>query len=203
MEYCNPELKKSEWNYEELLTKLRTVIPYGNAINFPDIQGKDFDELVELFTRQGQKLYSMKEQMINESGMNMRELERYVVLNMIDRHWVDHLRGLDDLRDGIGMQSYAQKDPLVVYTKESHLLFEAMRRRFKEHSLRFIFAAKVVRQEKSIYETAMTASHGGEGDRRKPVVKSEQQKVGRNDPCPCGSGKKYKKCCGKSASASN
>jgi preprotein translocase subunit SecA len=203
MEYCNPELKKSEWNYEELLTKLRTVIPYGNAINFPDIQGKDFDELVELFTRQGQKLYGMKEQMINESGMNMRELERYVVLNMIDRHWVDHLRGLDDLRDGIGMQSYAQKDPLVVYTKESHLLFEAMRRRFKEHSLRFIFAAKVVRQEKSIYETAMTASHGGEGDRRKPVVKSEQQKVGRNDPCPCGSGKKYKKCCGKSASASN
>ncbi|HDS30819.1 MAG TPA: preprotein translocase subunit SecA [Firmicutes bacterium] len=196
MEYCNPELKKSEWNYDELLTRLRTVIPYGDTIRLPDIEGKPHEQLIEFLTEQGQKLYDMKEKMILDAGMNMRELERYVVLNMIDRHWVDHLRGLDDLRDGIGMQSYAQKDPLVVYTKESHLLFEAMRRRFKEHSLRFIFAARIVQREKSIYETAMTATHGGGTSRRKPVVKSESQKIGRNDPCPCGSGKKYKKCCG-------
>ena len=68
--------------------------------------------------------------------MSMRDLERFMVLNVIDRHWVDHLRGLDDLRGGIGMQAYAQKDPLVIYTKESHLMFKSMLLRFKEHSLR-------------------------------------------------------------------
>ncbi len=197
MEYCNPNLKKHEWDLEGLLTKLRTVIPIGGTIRIPDIEEKNFDELVELLTQQGQKLYELKEKQIMESEMDMRDLERYVVLNMIDRHWVDHLRGLDDLRQGIGMQSYAQKDPLVVYTKESHLLFEAMRRRMKEHSLQFIFAAKVVKKEKSIYETAMTATHGGRPGRRTPVRKSQKEKIGRNEPCPCGSGKKYKKCCEK------
>jgi preprotein translocase subunit SecA len=110
---------------------------------------------------------------------------------------VDHLRGLDELRDGVGMQSYAQKDPLVEYTRESHLMFEAMYRRFKEDSLRYIFLAKVVKREKSVYDSAMTASHGGAVGRRKPLVKKD--KIGRNEPCPCGSGKKYKVCCGKKA----
>ncbi len=197
MEYCNPQLKPHDWDLEGLLTKLRTVAPYGDTIKLPEIKDKQFEELVELFTKHGHRLYEIKEEQIATTGMDMRDLERYVALNMIDRHWVDHLRGLDDLRDGVSMVSYAQKDPLVVYTKESHLLFEAMRRRYKEHSLQFIFAARIVKQEKSIYETAMTATHGAGGGRRTPVVK--KQKVGRNDPCPCGSGKKYKKCCGKKA----
>ena len=196
-EFCNPELKPNDWDYEGLLTKMRTVIPVGDRIKLLEIQDKSGEDLNELFATEGLKLYNMKEKMIVEAGMNMRDLERYVVLNLIDRHWVDHLRGLDELRDGVGMQSYAQKDPLVVYTKESHLLFEAMLRRFKEHSLRFVFAAQLVKKEKSIYDTAMAASYDGKTKQRQPVVKSE--KVGRNDPCPCGSGKKYKHCHGKRA----
>ena len=174
-------------------------MPIGDTIKLPDIQEKDRDALIEMFSKQGHKLYDMKELMINESGMNMRDLERFVVLNIIDRHWVDHLRGLDELRDGVGMQSYAQKDPLVEYTRESHLMFEAMYRRFKEDSLRYIFLAKVVKREKSVYDSALTASHGGTVGRRQPIVKKD--KIGRNEPCPCGSGKKYKNCCGKKAEA--
>ena len=196
-EYCDPRLKKFDWDLEGLLTKLRTVIPVGDTIKLPELKDKSHEDLVEMFSKQGRKMYELKEKMITDAGMDMRDLERYVVLNMIDRHWVDHLRGLDDLRDGVGMQSYAQKDPLVVYTKESHIMFEAMYRRYKEESLRYIFAAQVVKKEKSIYDSALTATHGGAVGRRKPVVKTEKEKVGRNDPCPCGSGKKYKKCCGR------
>ena len=195
-DHCNPKLKKHEWNLEELLTKLRTALPIGKTIQLPELEEKSHEELIEIFTKQGRKFYELKEKQIAETNMDMRELERYVVLNLLDRHWVDHLRGLDDLRDGIGMQSYAQKDPLVVYTKESHLMFEAMYLRFKEESLRFIFAAQLVKKEKSIYDSSMTASHGGVGGKKKPVVK--KTKIGRNDPCPCGSGKKYKHCCWKS-----
>jgi len=198
-DHCNPKLRKSEWNYQALLQHLRTVFPFGDSIKLPDIQDKDRDSLIELFTSKGRQLYELKERMITEAGMSMRDLERYVVLNIIDRHWVDHLRALDDLRDGVGMQAYAQKDPLVIYTKESHLMFEAMYRRIKEDSLRYIFLAQVVRRERSVYEGALTATHGGQSAKRKPVVKTE--KVGRNDPCPCGSGKKYKLCCGKKAQA--
>jgi len=197
---CDPKLKKPDWNLEALLTKVRTFLPLGDTIKLPDLENRDHEELIEMIGAQGRKLYELKEKHINSAGMDMRELERYVALNLIDRHWVDHLRSLDDLRDGIGMQSYAQKDPLVVYTKESHLLFEEMYRVYKEESLRFIFASQVVKKEKSIYDSALTASHGGRaGRRQKQVVKKETDKVGRNDPCPCGSGKKYKKCCGRTA----
>ncbi len=193
---CDPRLRKHEWDLEGLLTKLRTVMPYGNTIKLPELEEKDREELIEMFSRQGKKLYALKEKMIEETSMSMRDLERFMVLNMIDRHWVDHLRGLDDLKGGVGMQSYAQKDPLVVYTKESHIMFKAMLRRMKEESLRAIFLAKVVKRESSIYDSAMTATHGGATGKKKPVVKKEK-KVGRNEPCPCGSGKKYKHCCGK------
>ena len=198
-ESCDPKLRKSDWSYEAFLNKLRTVLPIGDTVRLPEIQEKDRDFLIDLFSKKGRQLYDMKEVQITQSGMDMRELERYVVLNIIDRHWVDHLRGLDDLRDGIGMQSYAQKDPLIEYTKESHLMFEAMYRRYKEDSLRYIFLAKVVRREKSVYDSALTATHGGTVGRRQPVINKE--KVGRNDPCPCGSGKKYKQCHGKREAA--
>ena len=198
-DFCDPRLKSPEWALDELLTKLRTVIPVGKTIQRPELDDKPREELIEMFTKQGRKIYELKEQHIESANMNMRDLERYVTLNLIDRHWVDHLRGLDDLRDGVGMQSYAQKDPLVVYTKESHLMFEAMYRRFKEESLRFVFAAQVVKREKSIYDSSMTASHGGEIGKKQPTIRKE--KIGRNDPCPCGSGKKYKQCCGKPGAA--
>jgi len=194
-EFCGEALKKHEWDLQGLLTKLRTVAPYGDTIKLPELQDKSREELDELFGKQGRKLYALKEKIIEQTGMSMRELERYMVLNIIDRHWVDHLRGLDDLRGGVGMQAYAQKDPLVVYTKESHILFQEMLNRMKEHILRAIFTAQVVKREKSVYDSAMTATHGGGPVKRAPVVK--QDKTGRNDPCPCGSGKKYKHCCGK------
>jgi len=194
-DHCNEMLKKHEWDLEGLLTKLRTLVPYGDTIKLPELQEKSREELIEMCSSQGRKLYGLKERMIEQTGMDMRDLERFMVLNIIDRHWVDHLRGLDDLRGGVGMQAYAQKDPLVVYTKESHLLFKAMYNRMKEHSLRAIFTAEVVKKEKSIYDSSMTSSHGGGPVKKAPVVKKE--KIGRNDPCPCGSGKKYKHCCGK------
>jgi preprotein translocase subunit SecA len=194
-ENCNEKIRKEDWDIEGLLTKMRTNIPVGKTIQLPELNGKSREDLIEMFSVQGKKMYELKEKQITEANMNMRDLERYVALNLIDRHWVDHLRGLDDLRDGVGMQSYAQKDPLVIYTQESHLMFEAMYRRFKEESLRFIFSAQVVKREKSIYDSSMIATHGGDIGKKQPMIKKD--KIGRNDPCPCGSGKKFKQCCGK------
>ncbi len=196
---CNPKLKQPDWDLEGLLKKMRMSLPFGETIKLPELKGKEREELIDLFAKQGKKLYELKERMIETTGMSMRDLERFMMLNMIDRHWVDHLRGLDDLKGGVGMQAYAQKDPLVVYTKESHIMFTEMFLRFKEESLRAIFLAEVVKKEKSIYDSSMTATHGGGPVKRVPVKKSASEKVGRNDPCPCGSGKKYKKCCGKSS----
>jgi preprotein translocase subunit SecA len=175
----------------EFLTACKTMFPIGDRIKPDSIRNMPRDRFVAMVKEMAEELYRAKEQEVGEE--DMRKLERFIALNIIDRCWVDHLYALDGLRDGIGLRAYAQVDPLVAYTKESFFMFQELWQEIKEQTIRLIFAARIVKQEKSVYQN-LSESHGDQ-----PVKRPQRkvgQKVGRNDPCPCGSGLKYKRCCG-------
>jgi preprotein translocase subunit SecA len=126
---------------------------------------------------------------------NMREAERVILLRVVDQKWMDHIDAMDQLRQGIGLRAYGQRDPVIEYQMEGFEMFEEMIRSIQEETVRILYniriEARVPQRERVAKPTG--ASHGNSGP-KKPVVKGS--KVGRNDPCPCGSGLKYKRCCG-------
>ncbi len=163
------------------------------------IDGLTRDGLAQLIYETCISVYDEKEAAIGTE--DFRGLERIVMLQTVDNLWKDHLLSMDHLKEGIGLRGYAQQDPLIVYKKEGFDLFQDMISRVKEETLGILFRIQIsepkriddLRQPK---EQKMFFSGGDEPQKKKPVKRS-QKKVGRNAPCPCGSGKKYKKCCGK------
>jgi len=160
------------------------------------------DDILEAVDEELEKAYKKQEETVGEE--RMRDLERYIMLNVLDGRWKDHLLNMDHLKDGVGFRGYAQKDPLNEYKREGHELFEEMIKGFKEEVSSILYRLKVEegteapvarqRREQQVIE------HHGEGDgSTTKTVKRTEKKVGRNDPCPCGSGKKYKKCHGRQA----
>lgn len=133
-------------------------------------------------------------------GENMRELERVALLRSVDTHWMAHLDAMDDLRGGVGLAAYAQRNPLNEYRIAAGEMFENMIADIRTDTVRMILfsrpAEQIKRAEIAKQKAASVASVGGEVVKKRPVVKKAAEKIGRNDPCPCGSGKKYKKCCG-------
>ncbi len=142
--------------------------------------------------------YESREQEFGESVM--RDLENYILLQNVDSFWKDHLLNMDHLKEGIGLRGYGQQDPLVAYKREGHALFDDMIGRIKDETVRMLFHVQIQRQEevqqlrKEQEEQPM--HYGPPEGASKPQVVNKDRKVGRNDPCPCGSGKKFKKCCG-------
>jgi preprotein translocase subunit SecA len=128
----------------------------------------------------------------------MRELERVILLRVVDQKWMDHIDAMDQLRYGIGLRAYGQRDPVVEYKFEGFAMFEEMTASIHDDAVKFILNTHIQRdqvpQREKVAEPT-SESHGDE-ENKKPV-KNNGDKVGRNDPCPCGSGKKYKNCCGK------
>ena len=133
----------------------------------------------------------------------MRHLEKMIMLQVLDNLWMDHLLGMDHLKEGIGLRGYAQKNPLTEYKKEGFDMFSAMNLRIKEEITEYLFKVSVTQDsevalEKDQDKRKIVEHRGGDGEESKPVtVKRTEKKTGRNEPCPCGSGKKYKKCHGK------
>ena len=129
----------------------------------------------------------------------MALLERKILLQNVDRHWMDHIDAMDELRNGIYLRAYAQHNPVIEYRNEGYDMFNAMSDSIREETARMMLMVKLVRQEdleRKQVATITAENVGGDGTKSKTVVKPKSQKIGRNDPCPCGSGKKYKKCCG-------
>ena len=129
----------------------------------------------------------------------MRELERVVMLRVVDEYWMDHIDAMDDLKQGIGLRAYGQHDPVVAYKEEGYEMFQAMINAIREETVRRMFLvqlrpAQEVKREKVAKETGATGTASAESVKKQPI-RNKAQKVGPNDPCPCGSGKKYKKCC--------
>ena len=130
----------------------------------------------------------------------MRELERVILLQVVDRKWMDHIDDMDQLRQGIGLRAYGQRDPVIEYKEEGYAMYEAMLDAINEDVVKLLFNIRVnantdVKREQVAKPTGESGGSDDGDTKKKPVVRSGE-KVGRNDPCPCGSGKKYKKCCG-------
>jgi preprotein translocase subunit SecA len=161
----------------------------------------DREMLKKELAQRGKQLYGERED--EYSPEIIRKLEKVVMLNVIDNMWRGHLLEMDYLREGIGLRAIAQKDPLVEYKHEAFNLFKQLIDEIKFDTVKLLFNARIMaadqqqqRQEQQLRNVSTSGPSAPEEKKRQPV-RAKSDKVGRNDPCPCGSGKKYKKCCGK------
>lgn len=186
------EMKYSdEWDLTGLINYVEQNILPKPDFREEDLKGLTKREAKAFLAEKTRAFYELREQEIGSE--NMREIEKWIMLRIIDEKWMDHIDAMDQLRGGIGLRAYAQRDPLIEYKFEAYEAFQATIFSIKEDVVRYILRVKVAQK---LEERKTFASHGEE-EVKTPVRVGE--KVGRNDPCPCGSGKKYKKCCGKEA----
>ena len=172
---------------------------------FPFAQegNRDADSLIRLFTDKALELYAAKEQEIaaareSSPGLpDMRELERVIMLRVVDEYWMDHIDAMQDLRQGIRLRAYAQTNPVDAYKAESLHMFEEMISAIQEETVRRLYSVRLKKNEEVKRERVATGITEGRGDGTVKKQPRRVQKIGRNDPCPCGSGKKYKHCCGR------
>ena len=182
----------SEWNLQELNGLLIPIIP------LPKIeisQKMKKNELKQMLKEQAVKLYEMKEAEFPEPEQ-IRELERVILLKVIDRKWMDHIDDMDQLRQGIGLQAYGQKDPLVEYKMRAYEMFDAMSAAIQEDTLKLLYHVSMEQKVEREEVAKVTGTNKDDSVQNAPQ-KREEKKIYPNDPCPCGSGKKYKQCCGR------
>ena len=198
-----------EWNIEDAKNYLErlclrpgTFDKYAEAIKTME----KADELIDDLYREAEDFYAEREQLLTELGIDMREFERVVHLNAIDKHWMEHIDAMDNLREGIGLRAYGQRDPVQEYRMESYDMFNDMVHFIREETVRHLCQARIQRlpeRRRAVNMEDTTASLQGENDNGKakkggaPTNKATPGAAGRNQPCPCGSGKKYKHCCGR------
>ena len=189
------EIPREEWNLNELNEILLPVIPLEPVTekNIEDI--KDVKELKQHLKEQAVLLYEAKETEFPEIEQ-FRELERVVLLKLIDRKWMDHIDDMDQLRQGIGLQAYGQRDPLVEYKMAGFDMFDEMIAGIQEDTIRLLYHVQVEQKVEREQVAKVTGTNKDESAAKAPK-KREHAKVYPNDPCPCGSGKKYKQCCGR------
>ena len=198
--YLNDPKVHDNWNVAGLRDHFMGWLTGPDDFNFTPEQLAEAtpEEIASTLTDRAFELYNKKEE---EYGSDiMRELERVVLLRSVDTHWMDHIDAMDELRNGIHLRAYAQHDPIVEFRNESYDMFNAMSEAICEETSKLILTVRVRREEdiKREQVAKVTSENVGGGDvKGRTVVKTKSQKVGRNDPCPCGSGKKYKKCCGR------
>jgi preprotein translocase subunit SecA len=173
----------------------------------PSRDGVRREQLIDAIIEKAKEVYQKKEEEFGTPAL--RYLEKVIMLQSIDFHWKDHLLAIDQLKEGIGLRGYAQKDPLIEYQKEAYQMFLDMLDRIKKDTVEKLFAIQMAKEDRAAEEVKLERkqtfvmsrgeapqSGGGKTESGKGVtVRREGKKVGRNDPCPCGSGKKYKRCC--------
>lgn len=206
--YANPEVLPEDWDWDGLTTSMSQLYP-ARAHEQLDRQSALFEELHEAFLEEAIETYRKREKEIGEE--RFRDLERAVFLSMLDTKWREHLYEMDYLREGIGLRAYGQRDPLIEYQREALGMFEAMEEAVKEDFVKYMFHVQVIADREAQRPRSTMAMHasgsaldevsgdGRDGAGREPAVAgapARSQKVPRNAPCPCGSGRKYKKCHG-------
>ena len=171
---------------------------YAGRFTEEEIISKSAEEFNDAFIAAAADFYEKKEQELGSELM--RELERVVLLRVVDEHWMDHIDAMHELRQGIRLRAYAQDDPVIAYKRESLDMFEEMISSIQEETVRRLYSVRLNKDQEIKRErvaSGITENHGGDGTVKKQPRKVT--KVGRNEPCPCGSGKKYKQCCGRNA----
>ena len=193
----SPDLPAEEWDINELNQLLIPIIPLQQVTPEQAKEYKDQKKLKHALKEQAVKLYEEKEAEFPEPEA-VRELERVILLKVIDRKWMDHIDDMDQLRQGIGLQAYGQRDPLVEYKMSGYDMFEEMINSIQEDTVRLLFHVRVEQKVEREQVAKVTGTNKDETAQGVPK-KRAAAKVYPNDPCPCGSGKKYKQCCGRKA----
>ena len=188
------ENDSEEWNLAELNSLLLPIIPL-EPITKERISKPKKDSLKQQLKEEAVRFYETKEAEFPEPEM-IREAERVVLLKVIDRKWMNHIDDMDQLRQGIGLQAYGQRDPLVEYKMNAYEMFENMTESIKEDTIRVLCHIRIEQKVEREQVAKVTGTNKDESGPRRPA-KRESVKIYPNDPCPCGSGKKYKNCCGK------
>ena len=194
VEQCGQEEESGNLDYNELNTLLLPIIPF-TPFTADDVKNKSKKELIEELQEKAAALYNEKEKEF-PSPEEMRELERVIILKVIDRKWMDHIDDMDQLRQGIGLQAYGQKDPLVEFKMNGYEMFDEMTRNIQSDTVRLMFHVRVEEKVEREEVAKVTGTNKDESLARAPKKRAED-KIYPNDPCPCGSGKKYKQCCGR------
>ena len=202
-QYANEKLYPEEWSLENLIADAESIYAPKGRIKLDELENMSRDELQDFLNQVAEESYTQREQLFGEE--NMRELEKIIMLRVVDNRWMEHLDRMDMLREGIGLLAYGQRQPLVEYKIRGHEMFNQMIQSIQSDIASLIFRVNIItREQQEAMErenqqrmAAAQANHGDDFQEKvqQPVKKGE--KIGRNDPCPCGSGKKYKNCCGK------
>ena len=187
------EVDSDEWDLIELNTILQPIIPV-KTITKEDVEGIRKNQLKQNLKEEAIKLYEVKEAEFAEPEQ-IRELERVVLLKVIDRKWMDHIDDMEQLRQGIGLQAYGQRDPKVEYKMSAFEMFDEMIAGIQQDTVRLLYHVRI--EQKVEREQVAEVTGTNKDEEAKGPVRRAQQKVYPNDPCPCGSGKKYKQCCGR------
>lgn len=202
-QYANEKLYPEEWSLENLIADAEGIYAPKGRMKLEELEDMSRDELQDFLNQVAEESYTQREQLFGED--NMRELEKIIMLRVVDNRWMEHLDRMDMLREGIGLLAYGQRQPLVEYKIRGHEMFNQMIASIQNDIASLIFRVNIItREQQEAMErenqqrmAAAKANHGDDFQEnvKQPVKNGE--KIGRNDPCPCGSGKKYKNCCGK------
>jgi preprotein translocase subunit SecA len=194
--YAGKEIHPEEWDIKGLSEYMADIFQIRDVIDSASLENMSRDDVRDTLIEKAQAAYEKKEEELGSE--TMRELERFIMLKVVDQKWMDHIDAMDQLREGIGLRAYGQRDPVIEYKIEGYDMFQEMIKNIQEDTLRYLFRVQVKaapQMQQRAYNVSY--SHGGSEEKRQPIRK--EKKIGRNDPCPCGSGKKYKKCCGRFA----
>ena len=192
----NDDKDAKEWDYNEINELLLPTIPLAPVEYNDTIKNKN--ELLHSLKEQAVKFYEDKEALFTEPEQ-IREIERVVLLKVIDRKWMDHIDDMDQLKQGIGLQAYGQKDPVIQYKMMGYDMFDTMTQGITEDTVRLLMHIQVEQKVEREQVAKVTGTNKDDGSSVKGPVKRVEKKIYPNDPCPCGSGKKYKNCCGRQA----
>jgi preprotein translocase subunit SecA len=203
--FCPRDEHPQKWNVTQLAGEVLSQFGIELKATGIDPAQLSHDELSDALVEKVKQRYEEKEALFG--AQVMRWLERRIILDIVDTQWKDHLYTLDHLKEGIGLRGYGQKDPLVEYKKEAFTLFDDMMARIDNETTRYLFLIQPARPEEQAREIERRQERQqqqlqyqtGPAQAEAPKPVRAGAKVGRNDPCPCGSGKKYKKCCGQAA----
>jgi preprotein translocase subunit SecA len=200
--WIDPSVYSDEWDIPGLKANILRLFGFQAKIGPEDMDEEVFAglkalDLGDLLREQIRSAYQEKEKLFGKE--DLEGLERLVILQIIDNQWVEHLQDMEHMKEGIGLRGYGQLDPLREYQKEGYTLFGELMDRIREETLSMLFRLQLVKRRPDEISRKkkrdMHLSHGDPGD-KPATVRRKGKKIGRNDPCPCGSGKKYKKCCG-------
>ncbi|HHW55637.1 MAG: preprotein translocase subunit SecA [bacterium] len=192
--YCSEELTPEHWDLPGLLAAVEEAFLPPDSVSVEELAGLEGEGIRELLLAKARAVYEAREEELGAE--NMRQLERVIMLRVVDSKWMEYLDAIDELREGIGLRAYGQRDPFIEYTRESHEMFQSLIARIQEDIVRYAFKVRVAAVRPQGPRQAAVATNRGQEAPPQPVRRAGK-KIGRNEPCPCGSGKKYKKCCGK------